>query len=138
MSHYEETTLEQRLTKTVFAVEATSTEQFFLWRENAHESPDRPKGYVPVFWQQVNPGYMETIGHIGKRPVCVCCQWVILDGQWVMFYDCTSQVADHAMVDKWLNKVFKRKWDNGTRYAQCDAMNFGHCLAAVREASGKD
>ena len=26
------------------------------------------------------------------------------------------------------------KWDNGTRFARTDAMNFHHCLEAIRES----
>ena len=37
------------------------------------------------------------------------------------------------MLDKWLDKYFTTKYDNNTRSATCDAMNFGHCLSAIRE-----
>jgi hypothetical protein len=39
------------------------------------------------------------------------------------------------MYEKWFEKNFPQRYDNGTRPAQCDAMNFGHCLSAVKEFS---
>lgn len=139
----DEDTAENRLKKTLFIVEATSFEQHALWRDHAKENNLNPSpGYAKYTWEQVNPGWLVTVGHLGtakgkgenkKRPVCINVSWNRIDGHLVMFYDQCSQVADSVQTEKWLDENFKGKYDSRTRRAQCDAMNFGHCLSAIRE-----
>lgn len=127
---------ETRLKYTVFIVEATSFEQFSLWKENADESPNRDSNTKGVSWEQVNPGELITIGKVGKMPVCLQTSFIKIDGQMVMFWELSSQVADYRMAEKWLKKNFKRKYDGG-RPAECGAWNFGHCLGAIRDINKK-
>lgn len=122
---------EELLKETVFIVECNSFEQHCLWAQHATESPHYPD-YPKVKWEQMY-GWLIQVGKLAKRPVCISVQFVKIDGYIVMFwYEC-SQVADLVQTEKWLEKHFTRKWDKGTRYASIDAMNFGHCLSAIKE-----
>src|SRR5690348_17770034 len=83
-------------------------------------------------WEQLSPGYLTTIGKLGKRPVCVLVFFARIAGKVVAFYHATSEVVDHKMVEKWLWKKFSPpRWDNNTRRAHCDAQNFHHCRDAL-------
>lgn len=143
----ENDTAENRLKRTLFIVEATSFEQQMLWRDHSIESRHSQfplAGGARMKWEQINPGWLVTVGHLGtmkgkgkfkKRPVCISVSWSRIDGYLVMFYYQCSQVTDSVQTEKWLEENFKGKHDGGTRRAQCDAMNFGHCLRAIREAN---
>jgi hypothetical protein len=122
-----EDTAENRLKNTLFIVEATSYEQHDLWDKWADKQNKN--------WEQVNPGWLVQVGKLGKRPCCINTSWVKINGQLVMFYYQCSQVTDSLQAEKWLNKHFKGKWDNGTRTAHTDAMNFHHCIDAIDEAN---
>ena len=126
-------TAENRLKRTVFIVEANSFECLCLWRDHAKQNRDPRPDMTQQDWEQINSGWMVTVGKVGKRPVCIDVRWYKIDGCLVMFYDACSQVVDHRQVEAWLRKNFTNKYDNDTRWAQCDAMNFGHCLSAIRE-----
>jgi hypothetical protein len=126
-----EDTVENRLTKTFFVVEATDAEQFFLWKEWSNQSDKRciPDGVV---WEQVNPGWLITVGKLGKRPCCISVSWVRINGKLVMFWYQCSQVTDSLQAEAWIEKHFKRTYDGG-RPSTTDAMNFAHCIHAIRD-----
>lgn len=158
-----------RMKKTIFVVEATSTEFHWLWARHAleaedfdslplrrsmkkirdttasgfalHEAEAALKEYEKerrqhrVDWKQVGDGFARQVGTIAGYPVMVTLFWAVLDGQMIMFYDSGSRVTDHTMVEEWLKKRCNPRYDGGTRRAHCDAMNFSHCLSAVREAN---
>ncbi len=128
-------TAESRLARTLFVVEATSFEQLALWRESAHNSDQRMPRQKPLKWEQVNPGWLVTVGQVNRRPNCISVSWYRIEGQLIMFWYRCSQVTDSRQVDKWLAANFKGKYDKGMRDAYCDAMNFGHCLSAITEAN---
>lgn len=138
----------RRFKETVAVVEATDTEVFYLWKEWSNESGYDDLDYVKRgrthpkrSWVQVNPGYGETIGHVGKMPVVISLTWVRIDGKLVLFYELSSQMQDHRMVEPWLEKQFGRqgwpKWDHGYRRMKTNAMNFGHAIEAVDESNEK-
>lgn len=126
-------TAESRLAKTLFVVEATSFETQCLWAENAKDSSCRR--FTPRQWEQVNPGWLVTVGELDSRPICVSMSWSRIDGHLVMFWEATSQVVDTVQIEKWLSQHFAGKWDNGTRQATTNAMNFHHCLNAIDDAN---
>jgi hypothetical protein len=109
--------------ETKFVVEATDFEQYCLW-EKHHEQ---------VKWEQVSPGMWETIGYFGKMPVCVSCSWVRINGHIVLFYEAVSMVTHSEMVERWVEKMTKSTptWGGG-RQAHTNAMNFHHCLDALK------
>lgn len=125
------------LKDTEAVVECDSYARLKLWSEWAVENLWRnPKEERPrVHWQQVHQGLIETVGliRIGKEemPVCVSLFWNRLRakpedaGHLVMFWEATSQVVDHRMIDRW----FKENLRKGVQTS--DAMNFANVIHSV-------
>jgi hypothetical protein len=118
----------------VFLVQATDTERYFLWC--IHADPDSNNTRYPyqkLQWDQEGLGKIVTIGYLDKRPTCVEISYAKLNGKRVMFYEGCSELVDHDMIRKWLEHwtLETIRWDAGTRWAHCDAMNFGHCIEHV-------
>lgn len=86
--------IDQRLAKTFFAIEADSYASHMLWKENKEK-------YKFV---QDQRGLMYTIGHFNKKPIVLECFWYYVNSHPVMFYNCCSQVVHHGMVDEWFSK----------------------------------
>jgi hypothetical protein len=129
----EDVIFRSKLADTVFIVEANSYEHLALWRESALQA-DRPDIAAPVDWRQDNEGRFVELGKLDGMPVTLSLRWDIIDGCRVLFIDCPSVVQDWRMVDAWLEQNCNPpKWDGGSRPARCDAMNFHHCLDAIRE-----
>lgn len=117
--------VDPRFAKTMFLIEANSYERMCLWREN----------HQRVRWEENMSGICLQIGKFGDMPICVSLVWATINGRLVCFYDAVSEVAHSQMIEDWLATQCDAKWDNGTRRAHCDAMNFGHCLSAIDEAN---
>lgn len=113
--------LEKMLSATMFVVEATSFETLSIWKEH-HERRT---------WQEERRGMLLTVGHLGRRPVCISLSWSVIDGRTVMFWDATSQVVDHKQIEAWFEKNCAPRYDGGHRRARCDAMNFHLCIGAI-------
>lgn len=116
-------TLEELLSATKFAVEATGFERHMLWRDH-HQA---------VSWEGNPAGYGVQLGKVGDMPVMLSTTFQVIDGHVVLFYHPTSQLVDYRMIEAWLKENVPAKWDKGTRIAQTDAMNFPHCLHALAE-----
>jgi hypothetical protein len=116
---------DERITKTVFVVEATDFERHTLWQ----------KWHEKVDWQEVGSGCIREIGQLDSRPVCVGMNWACIHGQLVCFCCPSSEVVDYKMVEKWRDGAFRATWSGGA--ARCDAWNFHHCLVACKEALDK-
>lgn len=133
--------LQQRFSKTIFVVEATSAEQFFLWQERSDTSDCMSKTYdrLKVRWEELSEGCWTQIGKIGKRPVCISLSWARIEGQLVLFWRMTSEVTDLSLAEKYLNKMMDPfpMWDNGRRRAETDAMNFHLAVEAARQINGR-
>lgn len=121
----------ERWPKTVFVVEADDFAQFYLWRNHSHEHLEMNGRADGRFdgprhkWEQMNPGYLVTIGKIKKMPVCVSVTWNKIDGYLVAFYEAVSRVVDHDMVRDWINKMTQ------PGVGHCNAMNFHLCLQEI-------
>lgn len=139
--NFENLPLYNRLAATSFMVNATSFEKHCLWTEfstkgsqhllnkNVQDALDkRPK----LEWKQLS-GIVVQVSCLDGRPVNLSLFWDIIDGHYICFYDCCSQVVDWAMIDKWLDDNYHGKWAKGTRKAHCDAQNFHLCLHAIEE-----
>jgi hypothetical protein len=129
--------LKKRLKETQFVVEATSNEMYMFWEKFSDEAMYKNPNSNKFKFEQLNPGVAETIGYLDGRPVCISMFWYKIDGVMIMFWDCTSQVADHAMIEKWLKDNCAPRWDKGTRLAHTDSSNFHHALDHVQEVNGK-
>lgn len=126
-------TAENRLASTFYLVEGRA---YDLWCQHSEETLFPPwntrenrRAYPATKWEQVSINPWLTIGHIGKRPVCLSFEWYRIEGQWVCFWQATSQLVDHAMIDKWLTKHFP------DQRSTCDAGNFHNCLRAIEAAN---
>jgi hypothetical protein len=113
----------------VFLVEATGFEELALWND-FYNRPINQSARIKK-WKQCNPGHLVTIGNVDGRPVCVEIRYNILNGKKVIFYHVASQIVDHNMVERWLHRYSDHIRYDKTRWAQCDAMNFSHCLNVV-------
>ena len=108
---------DERLNNSVFFIEANSFEQFSLWREY-HDHCE---------WEEDNMGFFQKIGEIAeddRMPVYVEYHFVKIYGKRICFYHCTSRFCDHTMVEDYIKNNYSVKWDNNTRLAMTDAMNF--------------
>lgn len=143
MSHFTTygQSVEQLLDKATFIVEASSFEQLMLWQQHARGSifsvvdKNHNLAFEQLSWEQSGGGSLVTVGYHCRQPVCISLSWCRIDGQIIMFWEPTSRVVNHEMIEKWLKEHFTRKYDQGTRWASCDANNFGHCLSAIKEAN---
>ncbi|MFZ2048766.1 MAG: hypothetical protein WAV25_00465 [Minisyncoccia bacterium] len=114
-----------RFKETFFLVEATHFERMCLGKRDEWEG-----------WEEQSSGYICQVGTLARRPVTVGVSWARIKGKLVGFWEAESQVVDYAMIEKWLDKYWSPpKWDGGTRNARCNAMNFHHCIHAIREAN---
>jgi len=125
---------EDRLRRTDFFVEANSFEESALWRKYVYEKPNRKMhdnvDINGMEWLQDTAGFGKIVGHIGvgkKRPVGVHFSWYAIGDKYVCFYNPNTRYVDWDMVEKWIEKHFPVKYDNGTRRAMTDANNFHNC-----------
>lgn len=131
---------EHRLKKTVAVVEASHTEQHFLWMQHAKDSTWNDPKYPArkMDWKQANPGRSVMVGEIGGKQVWMTIFFARIEGQVVLFWELTSQACDYTLAEKWFKENLKPfpKYDKGYRLAEFDAMNFHNAASAIRQAAG--
>lgn len=125
---------EDRLKRTDFFVEANSFETSALWRKYVYDKPNRKMhdnvDINGIEWIQDTAGFGKIVGYIGagkNRPVTINFNWYAIGDKYVCFYNPTSRFVDWDMVEKWIEKHFPVKYDNGTMSAMVDANNFHNC-----------
>src|SRR5574338_16557 len=93
-----------------FIVEATSNEQFLLWKLHSNESELQDSRYpvLKVKWDQVASGYMPTIGFVFDLPLVIQITFYIINDKLIGFYDNTSRVVDRKMTEKYINTHSKK------------------------------
>ena len=112
---------DENLKKTEFIVEATSYEQLMLWEKYCKD------GFNPIVkynWEQLNPGFMTTVGELtvlnsGKRkkyPINISCNWCKINGVMVMFYESVSMISHYDMIKKWVKKHCNNHVNAGNFY----------------------
>jgi hypothetical protein len=109
------------LKKSCFFVEANSFEYHSLWRTWS----------VSTVWKEIPQGGLKEIGCIEGNPqlsVWVEFRFAELYGQTICFYCVSGRYADHTLVEDYLKQNFVPKYDDGTRFAMTDAMNFGQAV----------
>lgn len=139
--------LDPRFKNTEFTVEADSFAKHTLWQNYAKEALDFRKEFLNSQglikelklrheWKDDSMGTVMQIGEIDKRPICVTFFWTKIDGHLVMFYDITSQLADHKMMEDWLKKYCNPQHEG--RSSNCDASNFHHCLDYINTSNASN
>jgi hypothetical protein len=114
---------DKMLAKTEFVCEATSYEVLTLWKVYSSEALDK----TPLNcyeWIQHSLGYVITVGQFHGYAVNISCRWCSINNVLVMFYEACSMVVNYEMIGNWLKEYCHPRWDNGTRRAKTDAMNF--------------
>jgi hypothetical protein len=103
-------------------VEATGYEGLCIWREYHEE--------MKKSWAQVAPGLLETIGHVGDMPVCLSLSINVVDGHRILFWETTSQVVDHRMVEDWFVRTMPKTAlrEDGKYLNKANAMNFHNVI----------
>ncbi|MFW5847527.1 MAG: hypothetical protein ACOCVF_01225 [bacterium] len=110
---------EAKLKTTVFFIEANSFETMCLWEKYKDETN----------WEEDSMGVLVQVGEIdGLKPVYVSFSFAKIFGKRICFFDVTSRYADYAMIQDYIKDNFPVKWDNGSRDAITDAMNFHHVI----------
>lgn len=92
-----------------------------------------------VEWKQIMSGFGITIGYIkvqndnfeNEFPVCVSFSFAFINGNKVCFYDCTSRIEDHTMIEDWLTSHFQLTHDNYTRWNHTNSSNFHSCVHSL-------
>jgi len=106
-----------------YIVEATINEMHYILHEASQIDG--------VTVEEARVGTMDVIGSlkVGNQdmPVVVTTFFSKINGHLVAFYEPTSQVVDHRMVDAWISKFEAAKLKN-----KCDASNYAHCIAYCR------
>lgn len=115
--------MEEHLTKffegVVGVVEANSFERMMLWKEN--------QDIGKRTWVENNSGYGVTVGEVAGDPVFLSVLTAQVDGHKLLFIDPTSQVVDHRLVRKWLDKNLPQSAFRADGLLNItDAMNFAN------------
>lgn len=115
-----DSTIERYLEGAVGVVDATGCETLALWQRYHKEMGKQ--------WDETRSGYLVTVGHYNKRPVCLCLDSAIVDGHKIIFVDACSQMVDHKLIDKWMKlnmpKSAYQDRGNGKYVNRTNAMNF--------------
>jgi len=114
--------IDPRFKDTIFRVEANSYEHLCLWNEWKER----------IKWEDDNLGIWYQIGEINNLPICISMRWTKINNYLILFYHPTSRIVDHDQIEDWFKKHCYPKWDKDTRIAHCDAMNFHHCIHAIK------
>lgn len=122
--------LDEKLKRSSFFVEANKFEQFILWKDNYHNNKDVDK----LEWVQDTSGFFREIGSIGhNKPVTVNFTFCIIGETYICFYYPSSRYVDYKMVEDWIEKNYPVKYDGDSRRAMVDAANFSTCKNFCKE-----
>lgn len=85
----------------VAIVEITKYEERMLWKEYRERVPDGEWIQSLGEWFQSLSGPLVTVGQVNGRPVCISLFVNTIGGKKVVFYEATSVMVDHDMIDHW-------------------------------------
>jgi hypothetical protein len=68
----------------------------------------------------------KRLGRMSRMPVCVSVMWEIIGGKLIAFYESTSTVVDHRMVDKYIRENCERTGD---------VTNFHNVMGEIERAT---
>jgi len=127
---------DEKIAETVYLVEATSEEQHSLWlmysRGGAKiRGSNYPSGVKKLRWNQTNPGWVQQIGWLDNRPICVTIFWARIEGYLVGFWSSDSELVDYKMIKLWLEKTFPN-------VPTTNSTNFHHVTCHISERKIND
>jgi hypothetical protein len=119
--------MEKFLEGAIGVVESTNYERMCLWREYTE--------IRKIEWKDNLSGHGVTVGHVNKNPVCMTLWNAVIGGHKVLFFEATSQLVDHRMIDKWFqDHMPKSGWQPSDAYPnRSDAMNFSNIFRYVED-----
>ena len=102
---------QKEIRETEYLIEANSNESHQIWREVAEQAKYSEERVVARYNRERFPwvqgkGFCEQIGKLDKRPVMISIFWNRINGHQIGFWSMDSQVTDHKMAEKWLDKTF--------------------------------
>jgi hypothetical protein len=112
--------LEKFLDGVVGIIEANDYEVLSLWQERRNNN-------LKPSWESSLSGMHMTVGFVGADPVAINLRTAVVDGHKVLFFDASSQVVDHRLIDSWLRKNLPRsafRPGSPEQINRTDAMNF--------------
>jgi hypothetical protein len=98
-----------------FLIEADGFSQSCLWQ----------KFHTEIKWVQCH-GWLETVGYVNDRPICISTSIIKLDDKKVLFWYPTSMLVDHNLINDWIDKIF------GKNITRCNALNFHLCFDYIK------
>lgn len=84
-----------------------------------------------VKWESARMGISIEIGDLDDRPICVQFGFAHINGHKVAFYEGSSQLVDHKMIEDWLTENFQLTNDGYTRWNHVDSTNFHNCVNSL-------
>lgn len=126
-------TVEERLQKTFFLVEATSFEYHILWLTWASASSAKT-ATSKLDWELLT-GVRVKVGSLAGKNIFISMFWCSIEDRLVGFWRPMSAVVDYTQISAWTVKRFSARWSNDQRPSVTDANNFHRCVQAIREAN---
>lgn len=117
---------DRKLSEVRFFIEATDYERTMMVEMFSREHPKTRFTQESMFVTQV-------VGTLENRPVNVQFVFGTVNGMPIAYWDCISEVVDHAMIRKWFDENYSPTWDGGTRRAFTNAANIHHAIQAADE-----
>lgn len=120
----------KKLESCVFFIEATTCEQYYLWKDYHIESN----------WKDDSQAFSYTIGFINddiNLGVRVTFTFAEVYGYIICFYSCDSRYSDYFMIENFIKDNFPVYHDKGTRLSMVNATNFHNCIIPLRDGNVK-
>ncbi len=117
----------KKIKASVFFVEANSFEKICLWRDCNDKD---------ISWEEDLRGLAIHLGSLDERPVFAGLFFAKIMGQQICFFEITSVVQDHHMIDQFLE--LESSYGAEFRSHKCDAMNFGSALRHIETLNNGD
>jgi len=84
-----------------------------------------------VDWDSLRYGISLQIGTLDDRPICIQFTFVRINGHKIAFYEGSSQLVDHKMIEDWLIERFQRTNDGYARWNHVNSTNFHNCVNSL-------
>lgn len=86
---------------------------------------------LKVDWEDEPMGKTECVGTYNGKQIWVSFYFSRINGHKVAFYECTSVVVNHDVVENYLMRYFQKTYDNYSRWCHTNATNFHNCICGL-------